>query len=199
MPYNLPMQIALFGGAFDPPHMGHRLIAEHLLEAGKVDRVWFVPVRKHHFVKNMTAVVDRLAMLQQMVVKMKLPTIKIEKFELEHNDTSYSYNTLEGLSERYSQDTFSWVIGSDNIADFHKWYRATELLHTYHVFVYPRAGFPLQSLLPGMIPLTDMPEINVSSTEVRERVRARQPIEGLVEETVAQYISQKGLYVSTLQ
>jgi nicotinate-nucleotide adenylyltransferase len=126
--------------------------------------------------------------------------IKIEHHELEKEGISYSRDTLDFLSAEYPQHTFAWVIGSDNLTDFHKWHDNQgrdfkDLLHHYPFYVYPRQGFPLDPLYDNMVPLKKVTEIAVSSTEVRDRVKAGQSIEHLADPAVAEYIHAQHLYV----
>src|SRR5689334_22148241 len=108
------MKICLFGGAFDPPHLGHQRIAAEIIAQNLADEVWFVPVKTHSFGKPMTDPQQRLAMLQLI----QLPHTKIETYELEQTGVNYTFNTLEALAKRYPEHEFSWVIGSDNLEKF---------------------------------------------------------------------------------
>ena len=91
------MNIALFGGAFDPPHKGHQLVAATILKEHKVDEVWFLPASKHPFLKPLSSGKDRISMLELILS----PGLKIENFELETDGTSYTYKTLVALRERF--------------------------------------------------------------------------------------------------
>lgn len=189
------MKICLFGGAFDPPHLGHQRIAAELIKQEIADEVWFVPVKKHSFGKAMTDSQYRLAMLQLI----QLPQTKIETYELEQIGVNYTFNTLEALAARYPEHTFSWVIGSDNLEKFHLWSDANgrtyqDLLRAFPFYVYPRQGFPFEPLYPGMTALTQLPEITVSSTEVRLRLKQHQSLTGFVTPAVANYINTNQLY-----
>jgi nicotinate-nucleotide adenylyltransferase len=193
------MRIVLFGGAFDPPHLGHQQVAAGLLEANLADQVWFVPVKTHSFAKTMTAPEHRLKMLQLI----QLANTKIETYELDQTEINYTFNTLDALAIKYPDHTFSWVIGSDNLAKFHLWGDRTgrnfqQLLNNYQFFVYPRHGFPFEPLYSGMIPLRDFPEVTVSSTQVRQMVAQGQSLTGFVAPLVANYIQTQGLYLESI-
>jgi nicotinate-nucleotide adenylyltransferase len=156
-----------------------------------------VPVKEHPFAKKMSSARHRLAMLKLIVDSRK---VRIEEYELEKEGVSFSRDTLDFLSAKYSEHTFSWVIGSDNLPDFHKWvdgqgrgYR--DLLAHYRFYVYPRKNFPLEPLHDNMVALTKLSKVAVSSTEVRERVRTNRPITQLVDPLVAEYIQAHRLYV----
>src|SRR5215207_746315 len=102
--YNACMKIALFGGSFDPPHFGHFQIALHILEEKIADEVWFIPAKKHPFGKEMLKDTYRAVMLKELLEdsspileakRISSSKMKVEKYELEHPEVSYSFNTLE--------------------------------------------------------------------------------------------------------
>lgn len=185
------MQIALFGGAFDPPHLGHQQVAQALLTNNIVDEVWFVPVKHHPFSKPLRASdQQRIEMLQLMLEE----KMRIETYELTSPEVSYAYYTLEALAQQYPQHTFSWVLGSDNLQAFHKWGFYEQLIEKFTVYVYPRTGSPFEPLYDNMVPLVTMPEVVASSTKVREHIKVGQPVTDLVTAEVAAYIADHQLY-----
>jgi nicotinate-nucleotide adenylyltransferase len=197
------MRIALFGGSFDPPHLGHFQIALHILEEELADQVWFVPVKNHPFGKKMTADVYRIEMLQRLLddgretlktKKLPATALKVNTYEIEREEVSFSFNTLEHFAKENPADSFSWIIGSDNLTSFHKWYKAEELLEKYPVFVYPRLKFPFQPLMTGMIPLLKMPEIDISSTDIRQKISLGLSIRELVSPRQEKMISNQHFY-----
>lgn len=191
------MKIVLFGGAFDPPHLGHQYITQSLLDHKIADEVWYVPSKDHPFSKKMTSVTHRLAMLELIVEDN--PHIKIEKFELEKEGIGYSFETLEALSEKYPQHEFSWVIGSDNLAKFHLWHDGKgrdfqELLKNFRFYVYPRKGYAFEPLYENMVPLHHVHEVEVSSTDVRMAVSEGIMYSQWVVPAVKEYIEAHNLY-----
>lgn len=193
------MQIALFGASFDPPHNAHRKIIEEVLRQKLADQVWLVPVKSHPFAKVLSPENDRLQMVELFCAALKMPEqVLVNTFELQQDAPSYSYDTLIAFSALHPEHTFSWIIGSDNLANFSRWHRADELLKQFTVYVYPRAGFSHDQLLPGMKLIANVPEMDLSSTFVREQVAAGKgeisTIAALVEPEVAQYIKRNGIY-----
>jgi len=184
------MHIALFGGAFDPPHIAHQQVARALLEKKLVDEVWFVPVNHHPFGKEIAPNEDRELMLE-LIVGQKM---RVERYELEKSGKSYSFETLEFLSQKYPQHTFSWVIGSDNLKMFHEWKEYQKLLKKYEVFVYPREQFPFEPLYPGMIALREMSQVQMRSIDIRQLLSRGESVNGLVDEKVERYILKNRLY-----
>lgn len=196
------MEIALFGGSFDPPHRGHLQVGLTLLHQKLVDEVWYVPVKKHPFGKDLSVDEDRVNLLQAMIESPLAQTeggsekLKVSTHELHKDELSYSFATLVELSQLHPEHHFCWVIGSDNLQSFPKWYHYQAMLNQFTVWVYPRADFPMLSLLPGMKAL-DAEEVTVSSTQVRQRLKSGQPVTDLVEPLVEQYIKDHHLYVTS--
>lgn len=186
------MNITLFGGAFDPPHNAHVRIAEELLSQKIADEVWFLPVGFHAFQKEMQSEEDR----QEMLTKIIKPRMKLEKFELLQGSTSYTYRTLKSLSERYPEHTFSFVIGSDNLAKFIQWDEYEKLVEEFTFYVYPRKGYSLSPLQKNMKVLEGVQQVDVSSTEVRDKVKAGESISNLVPDGIEKYIQEHHLYAA---
>lgn len=186
------MRIAVFGGAFDPPHYGHLSVAQAVLDKAHADEVWFLPVHSHPFDKRLSQPNTRVEMVQLILQdKMKLCTL-----ELETTEKSYTFVTLQKLAKMHPEHTFCFVIGSDNVAQFPKWFHARELLTQFVVLVYPREGSESIMLLPGMKPLTNGATVKISSTAIREAVGAGRSLKGLVPPAVDEYIHTTGLYIT---
>lgn len=199
------MRITLFGAAFNPPHLGHQQIVVSLLKEKLSDAVWLVPVKEHPFGKRLAPAADRLAMTQLLANSIQAElsevgenadeqAVRVDTFELDEPGISYSFRTLLALSERYPDHQFSFVIGSDNLATFHKWDQYEAMLAQFPFFVYPRHGFPFVPLLAGMTPMQNMAEVRVSSTQIREKLKVDEVIGELVPKSVVEYIKDKNLY-----
>lgn len=184
------MNITLFGGAFDPPHNGHLKIARELLRNHFADQVWFVPVKFHAFNKQMASDFHRQTMLENILE----PQMKVETFELQQTATNYTYKTLVSLSKRYPEHNFSFVIGSDNLALFHTWDEYEKMIEKFQFYVYPRKGHPLEQLYPGMIILEEAPIIDVSSSDIKEKIKNGEEITSLVPSFIELYIIKNDLY-----
>lgn len=184
----------LFGGSFDPPHTGHTSVVSHVLVAGLADQVWYVPCGQHAFNKPLSPAEHRLAMLQTVLV----PNTLMYKHEIDQPTTSYAIDTLKFATQTMKDYTFSWLIGADQLASFHKWKEYQELLKGFTVFVHPRRGFAFEPLYPGMQPLYQLPSVDVSSTAVRDMVSKNQDIAQVVSPSVAAYIKEKQLYDSAV-
>lgn len=204
------MKIAILGGSFDPPHIGHILIAQQVKEILKMDEIWLMPLyqkvmQDEIFHKKLTPVNDRLAMAH----KLKNEFIKVSEFEILHNQTSYTYDTLEELQMQHPKDTFYWILGSDQLNGFSKYYKWKDLVKTKNLIIFPREhtlwhleekvkeSLQLQKIPKNVIVLQSRDTIltNISSSTIRKRVKKGLMIDFLVPAAVYAYIKNNELYV----
>lgn len=199
------MRIMLFGGSFNPPHLGHQQMATTVLKVGLADQLWYLPVGKHDFAKDVVSAQQRLAMLELILPQVGEPffgQMRIEDCEIRYFKTSYTATTLDYLSARYPEHQFSFLLGSDNLPQFNLWYDQKGrdyryLLENYPVFVYPRVNYPLEPLDEKMIPLTNLKAVAVSSTQVREALSSgnqQTDLKHLLDERIINYIRKHQLY-----
>lgn len=190
---------AIFGGSFNPIHNGHISIARALLAGGLADEVWFVvspmnPFKQHAFLLDDST---RLRIARQAVAAEQGMHVSDVEFGLPR--PSYMSNTLRTLSRRYPGRTFSLVIGGDNWQSFGKWHEAGFILSHYDVIVYPRSGNTdtQTAWAEGTesknhsVTFVDMPLLNISSTDIRRRIKARQSIHGMVPADVEKEITEQ--------
>ena len=199
------MKILVFGGTFNPPHLGHQLMIEQTLaktlnDGTVFDQVWLLPVGQHSFAKNFIDQKHRLAMLSLMMQSIVLNNsalskkIALEKYELEHDGESQTFTTLESLSKQYPEHHFSFLIGSDNLEKFHLWHDYEQMLKKYPFYIYPRASFSFSPMRQGMIALEGFPLMEVSSTKVREALANNANLDDLLDAKVINYIRENKLY-----
>lgn len=184
------MNIALFGGTFDPPHLGHMLIAQQVLDFGPgIDAVWFLPTYRHSFQKSSASAEDRLAMTRAIVT----PHTSVCTLEIDHR---LSGQTIELLPHLPKEHSYVFVIGSDQLPTFHLWGQWQELLQKMPFLVFPRYGYSMEPLYPGMTVVSDPSLIatDISSTKIRERVKRGFSINGFVLDKVEHYIKTHQLY-----
>jgi len=190
------MNILVFGGTFSPPHLGHQLMVEQVLLAGLAQQLWLLPVGQHSFAKLAPYRQERLAMLELLRhdITQAHPAladkIKVNTYELDRDEESQTYRTLSALSAAHPEHHFGFLIGSDNLAAFDQWHHHQELLAQFPVLVYPRTGFPLQPLLPGMTVLTQLPQLQVSSTLVRQAIQQGAELQGLLSAAMIDFLQQ---------
>jgi nicotinate-nucleotide adenylyltransferase len=197
------MDIAILGGSFDPPHVGHTAIAKDLLRLRYADQIWLVPCYKHPFNKNLTPSNKRLEMTKYLEEKL----IKISDYEIKNKKTSYTIDTLKFLVKKYPKNKFSLVIGTDQIKDFTKWKNWQEIINNFKLIIIPRTGvkstrkelakIKKQVEFPRNILLIDkekFPPIDISSTLIREQVKKNKAFSRLVPKEIEKYIIKHRLY-----
>lgn len=183
------MKIAILGGSFDPPHNGHVKIAENVIAKLNFDQVWLMPCFAHAFGKKLSNPADRLAMTMLLETK----TIQTSDYEIRKGGISISFETICDLANLHPHHNFSWIIGSDQIADFPKWEGWQEIINRFGLIVVQRDKKAQTLDNTTFLQSNDIP--NISSTEIRERVKNGQPITGLVPEKVEEYIKKHCLYI----
>lgn len=189
------MKIGLLGGAFNPPHLGHTLIAQQVLDYGGVDQVWFLPNWGQQYLggnasfKNTASAEDRLAMTRMI----HIPKTNVSTIEIDNRLDGQTIHLLPFLPSKHE---YSFVIGSDWLPSFHMWSGWEELLKYMSFLVFPRNGFPTEPLYPNMRILThqDLVLSNISSTKIRNRIHAGLSVEAFVSPGVAEYIISRNLY-----
>ncbi len=155
------MRIALFGGSFNPPHLGHELAALYVLETAGVDELWLMPTFQHPFDKALEPFEDRLAMCGLAAAALG-PRARVTDIERELGDESRTLRTVRALQSRHPEHDFALVIGADLVAEIATWYGAQELRATVPFIVVGRAG-----LAAGAGPRAAIEMPAVSSTEIR--------------------------------
>ena len=190
------MNIGLFGGSFNPIHNGHVRLAKALLQEAGLDEVWFMVSPQNPFKQNQQLLDDdKRFRLVQIALKDE-PHLKACDFEFNLPKPSYTWNTLQALQEAYPEDQFTILIGGDNWAAFDKWYRYEDILQRYPIVVYPREGSEVTGFefqVPK-IKIVKTPLINISSTQIRQRIQAGKSVRGLVPTGVAMVLEQEHLY-----
>lgn len=167
--------VAIFGGAFDPPHIGHLKVAETVLALPEIDNVWFTPCHKHVFDKKLSRNEVRSAMLNRLVGADQRMSVCLIEFNQQLDGSTHTLVTK--LREQHPDVEFSVIIGSDNALTIEKWVRADHLLNMVPFIVVPRKGYELQDLPPIFDStrvahrLLDVDLPLVSSTEIREDIR----------------------------
>ena len=191
------MRIGIFGGSFDPIHTGHAIIAQHIINSGAVDRLWFMvsPVNPLKAGKEwQVADTDRLRMVE--MVSRPIEGVETSAFEFTMPRPSYTIDTLNALQAKFPDDEFYLVTGGDNWQIFDKWRNSEEIIAKYHVLIYPRLGYDviIPDDLKDRVQLVDAPIIELSSTEIRQRLAEGKSVRYYVPDEVLGYIERKHLY-----
>ena len=184
------MHIGLLGGVFNPPHIGHLMMARQVLDYAGFDEVWFLVSYGQHPPKpHVAPVEDRLAMANMLV----FPKTRVCTLEI---DNTLDGNTIKLLPFLPKEHDYTFVMGADWLPTFPLWGSWEELLTKLPFLVFPRSGFANEPLYPNMKVL-DHPSLmtsNISSTKIRERITKGLSIDEFVPPNVAKYIKEHGLY-----
>lgn len=182
-------RVALIGGSFNPPHVGHLMAALYVRATRAVDAVWLVPAFNHPFGKNLASFDDRVAMCELMAQDCG-SWLQVSRAEAEVGGEGRTIELLEWLLPRHPQTRFEFVIGSDILADLPKWKAWDRIVSLVDVVVLQRAGYPSKEAIGP-------PVAEVSSTEIRERLAAGQRPHALVPRRVLDFIDARGLRWAT--
>jgi nicotinate-nucleotide adenylyltransferase len=190
------VRLGVYGGSFDPPHVGHLLVVTDAAEALGLDRVVWVPTATQPLkAGSVAAPADvRLAMVEAAVAG--VPGFGASAIEIDRGGLSYTVDTLEAFAAAHPRAERFLLIGADSLATFDRWRAPERIVELAQVAVLQRAAESAARpapLRPGMRAVTTR-RVDLSSTEVRERVRAGKPIRGFVPEPVAAIIERAGLY-----
>jgi nicotinate-nucleotide adenylyltransferase len=199
------MRVGVFGGTFDPVHLGHLILAEHCREQAALDQVLFVPalLPPHKQQLTLTAFAQRVEMLALAISGN--PAFRIDELEKERAGPSYTVDTLTQLSQGRPGDDFC-IIGSDTLHELHLWYQPRRILELATLLVVARPGFmtfPAQDLrdklhLPDDFALRyqviEAPLITIASRDIRKRSADGRSVRYQVPRAVEAYILDKGLY-----
>lgn len=177
--------IGVFGGSFDPPHVGHVMLATWALASGAVDRVLVIPTYQHAFGKRSASFEQRRQMCEWAFAA--LNAVEVSTVEAELGGESRTFNTLQELSRREPGATFRLVIGSDILESVDRWYRWEEIAVLAPPLVVGREGYPLPPECPLVLP-------NVSSTALRESLSRSEDTTGRVHPRVAALAMEEKLY-----
>lgn len=185
----------IYGGSFNPIHNGHIFLAKKMLEQLGLDEIWFV-VSPQNPLKCSEVLLDdeRRLELVRLALKDERNMI-VSDYEFHMPKPSYMWNTLESLSLNYPGRSFILLIGADNWQRFDKWYKHEDILHKYKIAIYPRKNYYINNQkLPDNVKVINTQLVNISSTQIRGRIRRDEQFENLVPSDVADYIVKEGLY-----
>lgn len=193
------MKIGILGGQFNPPHLGHLLMAKEALNFAGFDEVWLTPCYKHTFAKTMAEAKHREAMTK-LVCQGK---IKYCGLEIKNKLSGNTLELMDLLKCKYPVFTFTFIIGSDNLPDFKKWGEWKKLITTYDFLLIPRAGYDCNLKKYGLnkkeykfkiLKHKNLALSNISATMIRERLKNNISIDNLIDKKVYKYIRKHRLY-----
>lgn len=165
----MPLKTGIFGGSFNPIHIGHLALANYLCEYGELNEVWFMVSPQNPFKQQNELMNDELRLELVRAAIKDYPHFRASDFEFKLPRPSYMVNTLKQLSKTYPEREFYLIIGADNWTSFPRWKSPEEILENYHVLIYPRTGYIVdEATLPAHARLIHTPLLEISSTFIRE-------------------------------
>jgi len=203
------MRIGIFGGSFDPVHLGHLLLAEAAREQAQLDEVWFVPVSQQPLKRDRTLsdATHRVQMLELAIGGNE--AFRVSHVELDRGGISYTVDTLEALHNQSPSAEFCFLLGADSVRDLPRWREPRRIceLATLLIACRPQSPTPDLNALGQQLGFEaghvvraqriDMPQVDLSSSELRERIRSGRSIRYRVTRAVEKYIQSNDLYRGT--
>lgn len=191
------MRIGLYGGSFDPVHLGHLLVAQAAREEVELDRVFFIPAAQSPFKPHRILSPDNIRLQMLRFSLAGLTYCEVDPQELERGGVSYTIETVRDYARHFPGAELFYLIGGDHVSQLPKWRDASELAERVTFLVIPRPGEPSHDPVPPFRArqLGGFP-IGVSASQIRERVRRKLPVNLLVGAPVAETIRHNELYLS---
>ncbi len=189
----------MFFGSFNPIHIGHLIIAQHLAAHTSLQQIWFV-VSPHNPLKEKTSLLNQYDRLHLVELAIEgNDAFRASNIEFLLPQPSYTIDTMVYLEEKFPSHQFSLIMGSDSMATLPKWKNYHLLLERYPIYVYTRPDSTTDISLPskaGIHILEDVPQMLISASFIRQLIKAGKPVKYLLPTAVENYISKMGLYAS---
>lgn len=189
------LHVGLFFGSFNPIHKGHTSIAQYIIQNQLVDWVWFI-VSPHNPFKNPNELASFEHRFQMVKIAVKqLPYTIVSNIEILLPRPSYTINTLNYLSHIYPDIQFSLILGMDNLNYLEKWRHWQIILDKHKIFIYPRYKIDNIVSHTNIVIIKDAPLFNISSTDIRNRIKQKKEVSKFLDQTICRYILSNNLYV----
>lgn len=190
------LKTGIFGGTFNPVHIGHLALANYLCEYEDLDEVWFLVTPQNPFKKNVHLLDDRIRLEMVEASIAGYPRFRASDFEFDLPRPSYTVDTLRKLSETYPDREFVLIIGADNWAKFDQWRSPEEILRKHRILVYPRPryGLHIPSAVSGRVKSVQTPLLEISSTFIRQAIAEGKDVRYFVHPAAYRIIQEKQLY-----
>jgi nicotinate-nucleotide adenylyltransferase len=182
------MKIGLFFGSFNPVHNGHLIIANHILNESDLAKIWFIVSPQNPFkqAESLLNNYDRLHLLNKATENDQ--RLKASDIEFTLPKPSYTVTTLAYLKDKYPNDEFSIIMGSDSFQNLNKWKNYQTIIEYYQLIIYKRPGFEVLNNLEANILTMDAPLLEISATYIRELLKRNKSIKYLVPENIEEEI-----------
>lgn len=202
-------RIGIFGGSFNPIHLGHTALAAYICEQGLVDEVWLMVSPQNPLKQDLTLLDENERLTMARLAVAPYPMLKACDFEFTLPRPSYTYHTLQALRETYPDHEFSLIIGEDNWLCFNHWFRGKDIARETSIIVYPREVESRELSVESknqfsnsnfrLSILESPPLLPYSSTEVRECIASRGDTSHMLHPDVARYIREKQFYSKAIE
>lgn len=189
---SLPEKVGILGGTFNPPHLAHMIIAEQVLNQLDLDMILFMPTSTPPHKDEKEAIDGETRLLMTQLAISQNPHFQIEAYEVSRGGKNYTFDTMTDLQEMYPETTFYFIIGADMVEDLPNWYRIEELANMVQFVAVSRPGYNLETNYPVIT--IDTPNVDISSSEIRQMVASGRSIRYLVDDEVRYFIEEEGLY-----
>ncbi|HMK17004.1 MAG TPA: nicotinate (nicotinamide) nucleotide adenylyltransferase [Chitinophagaceae bacterium] len=188
------MNIGLYFGSFNPIHIGHLIIANHVLNETPINKIWFIVSPQNPLKESKTLLneFDRLHLVR--LATQDDNRLKCSDIEFNLPKPSYTSNTLAFLSEKYPEHQFSIIMGSDSYQNLDKWKNYETIINNYPVYVYKREGYDIKKAFDKEAVILSAPIIQISASQIREHMRSAKSIRYLVPEIVREEIESRKFY-----
>lgn len=188
------MKIGLYFGSFNPIHIGHLIIANHVLNETGIEKVWFIVSPQNPFKQKNSLLneYDRLHLVRTAIENDS--RMKASDIEFSLPKPSYTINTLTYLREEYPEHEFSIIIGSDSFQNITQWKNFELLIGNYEINIYMRPGFEIKQAPGANIKILTAPLLDISATQIREMIKKGKSIRYLVPENVREEIESRRFY-----
>jgi nicotinate-nucleotide adenylyltransferase len=188
------MKIGLYFGSFNPIHVAHLIIANHILNETDIEKIWFVVSPQNPFKteSNLLNEYHRLHLVRLATEDDN--RIKASDIEFGLPKPSYTTNTLAYLSEKHPEHSFCIIMGSDSFQNLHKWKNAEVIIRNYSIYVYRRPGFEIENTNGAKLHVLDAPLLQLSATQIRKYIKEGKPVRYMVPEKVLEEIERGGYY-----
>ena len=188
------MNVGLYFGSFNPVHVGHLIIANHLMNTNNLQKIWIIVSPQNPFKKSQGLnEYHRLHLLRLATEDDN--RVKVLDIEFNLPKPSYTVTTLIHLEEKYPDHQFSIIMGSDSFQNLDKWKNHEMIVKNYPIYVYTRPGFLVKNDLGANLISIDAPLLQISSTEIRQMIKEKKSIRYLVPDKVKEEIERGGYYL----
>lgn len=192
------MNIGLYFGTFNPMHVGHLVIANHLAEHSDLDQIWIVVTPQSPHKKKQSLLDDHQRLEMVYRATKEYPKLKPSAIEFDLPQPNYTVHTLAYLEEKHPEHSFALIMGEDNLNSLPKWKNAEVIIKRYPIYVYPRKSTEAKKIAllakEAKIIKIDAPIMELSSTFIRQQIKAGQNIRPMLPEAVWDYLDEMNFY-----